>query len=393
MTSTPATVVASPRLALLDVLRFFAALSVLAYHWLYYGITHGRIETIDHSWASVPAQYGYLGVHLFFLISGFVIATSVQGKSPSKFAVGRLVRLYPAYWVAMLITSGFAVFLGSPVMTVTGPQVLANFTMVSQFFGQPYIDGVYWTLLLELAFYGMVFVLVLLGFRNRLDTIFPVWSLAIAIVALAMPVLANAVPALTNNALPIGGLFSLFAGGAIISTSYRRGWTWFGLLGLVAAIFTSVRHVLDDAALNHPDLSPGILLVIVFSMYGVILVQTIPSVGAWRIPYSQTLGYLTFPIYLLHAHIGYTIFSNFSNEDNKWLIYMVTLSGVVAASFLLHEFVEVRLKNFWYQFFTFIVGRPVDAISRLLSRIHPRLGGLPDEEQAEVPISIANNTV
>ena len=45
-------------------------------------------------------KYGYLGVNLFLLISGFVILVSSDGKSPRQFVISRIVRLYPTYWVA-----------------------------------------------------------------------------------------------------------------------------------------------------------------------------------------------------------------------------------------------------------------------------------------------------
>ena len=51
------------------------------------------------------ARYGFFGVELFFLISGFVIGMSGMGRSLGEFFVARVVRLYPAYWFAVIATT------------------------------------------------------------------------------------------------------------------------------------------------------------------------------------------------------------------------------------------------------------------------------------------------
>ena len=74
------------RLPALDLLRFAAAMGVLAYHY----ISSYLPEDLGSRWLEYAAhvtRYGYLGVELFFIISGFVILWSAQGKSATSFAV------------------------------------------------------------------------------------------------------------------------------------------------------------------------------------------------------------------------------------------------------------------------------------------------------------------
>ncbi len=97
------------RLELLDYGRFIAALCVLASHYLYNGILTGKINSI----APMPevadiVKYGYLGVDFFFIISGYVIFFSAQNKSAGDFLTSRALRLFPAFWVAVLLTSTVA---------------------------------------------------------------------------------------------------------------------------------------------------------------------------------------------------------------------------------------------------------------------------------------------
>src|SRR5262245_23513156 len=142
------------RLELLDYGRFVAGFCVLLCHLLFNGIWNGKVDSLEHVPGLADAvKYGYLGVEFFFIISGYVIFFSARGKTAGDFLVSRAVRLYPAFWFAVLVTSLVAVPWGGEQMSVTLPQVLANLTMAPQLFGQTYVDGVYWTLVFEWSFY------------------------------------------------------------------------------------------------------------------------------------------------------------------------------------------------------------------------------------------------
>lgn len=96
------------RVEIADYMRPLAAVSVVAFHYLYNGIENGKVGSIDHEPIAGVAGYGYLGVNFFFMISGYVILASANGKSARQFAVGRALRLYPAFWVALIITTAFS---------------------------------------------------------------------------------------------------------------------------------------------------------------------------------------------------------------------------------------------------------------------------------------------
>lgn len=62
------------RLELLDYSRFFAAIIVVAFHYTFNGINNGKIASIDYMPSVVSiTKYGYIGVELFFMVSGYVI--------------------------------------------------------------------------------------------------------------------------------------------------------------------------------------------------------------------------------------------------------------------------------------------------------------------------------
>ncbi|MFF4602817.1 acyltransferase family protein [Streptomyces sp. NPDC001339] len=96
----------------------------------------GRTRTIFPSLHRI-SQYGWIGVEVFFLISGFVICMSSWGRSLGDFVVSRAARLYPAYWAAVLI-SATVISFWPQVRHITGwNQVATNLTMLQHGMGVP----------------------------------------------------------------------------------------------------------------------------------------------------------------------------------------------------------------------------------------------------------------
>src|SRR5688572_13967921 len=109
----------------LDSLRGIAALCVVLFHFTF-GYDNG-LKILEEG--KFYFTYGYLGVHLFFLISGFVILMTLEKtKSSADFFVSRFSRLYPAYWTAIILTVLFTTLLAVPFQQeiYTLNQVLVN---------------------------------------------------------------------------------------------------------------------------------------------------------------------------------------------------------------------------------------------------------------------------
>ena len=82
----------------IDLLRFFAALAVAFYHYAFRGYAANNLSIMPYPLLEPIAKYGFLGVELFFMISGFVILMTAASGSLKGFIVSRIVRLYPAVW-------------------------------------------------------------------------------------------------------------------------------------------------------------------------------------------------------------------------------------------------------------------------------------------------------
>lgn len=156
---------AGARLVEVDALRGVAAMAVVLFHYttrfvdLYGGGAGGP---------SLSAPYGHFGVNLFFVISGFVIFMTLERtKRPMDFVVSRFSRLFPAYWVAVAVTFAVVSWAGLPGKEVTGLQALGNGLMLHGFLGIPHVDGVYWTLQVELFFYAWMLLLFVTGHLSK----------------------------------------------------------------------------------------------------------------------------------------------------------------------------------------------------------------------------------
>jgi peptidoglycan/LPS O-acetylase OafA/YrhL len=342
------------RMQLLDYGRFFAAISVIAFHYLFNGIHNGKISSITHIPEVIDlVKYGYLGVEFFFMISGYVIFFSAKNRRASQFAVSRAVRLYPAFWVAIIFTSSFAVFWGGEQMAVYPSLILTNFTMVSPIFGRGFVDGVYWTLIFELKFYILVFILLICGAQKKLDHIFLLWPVVIAIAVYY-----------EKDYLPyLGSYFCYFSAGAILAMMKERK----NVLHY-SSLLLSLYLCVSFSAGKAPELSEAkgifyseLIIGCIVAMFFMFFIIANSKIGSNLSLYgSRLLGGLTYPIYLIHAHFGYMFISQFATEENKLLIYLLTVFIVLSASYLIHILVEKKYSNFWKEFFNYIIGKPIE---------------------------------
>ncbi|MBC7923135.1 MAG: acyltransferase, partial [Ferruginibacter sp.] len=137
----------------LDFVRAIASLWVAVYH------LSGKKYFIG--------TYGYLGVPMFFVLSGFVICWSLPpGYGPKQlgtFLAKRLVRIEPPYVVSIalvLILNSLTALLTGSSYQIDGKNVLLHLAYLNNFTGYPYLNPVYWTLGIEFQFYlfiGLIF--------------------------------------------------------------------------------------------------------------------------------------------------------------------------------------------------------------------------------------------
>lgn len=154
------------RLYYLDSIRGIAALLVAYFHFLIGPVwndlpSHNMLDEVIRFVSIALFDLGKIGIVVFFAISGFVIPITLlkkQQKFPRVvFVLKRFFRLYPAYWLSILL----AVLVTR--YDCDAQNVALNMTMFQRFFGGDDLLDVYWTLQIEIVFY--VLCVFLLRFR------------------------------------------------------------------------------------------------------------------------------------------------------------------------------------------------------------------------------------
>lgn len=148
------------------LLRAVAAISVTIFH-----LFLGNPELFpEKSILSKTTSYGYLGVEIFFILSGYIICYSLpinyRYSNLKSFLIKRIVRIYPAYFVSILlviILNYFSHYITHTANTLSWLDIFSNLFFFTNFGLGDYINVVYWTLGIEIQFYvliGLSFMLI-----------------------------------------------------------------------------------------------------------------------------------------------------------------------------------------------------------------------------------------
>jgi peptidoglycan/LPS O-acetylase OafA/YrhL len=183
----------------IDSLRGLAALSVMYYHIGEFFPPDNGLEKALFSLIVDKIDLGKIGVTVFFAISGFVIPFSLfrPSKTPIRdFAISRFFRLYPAYWLSLILSVALSFYVDHRMLPVH--VLIVNVSMLQQFFGIPNAIGVYWTLQIELIFYVVCAALFVSGFLRK-----PGAVLTVTWVLLLFALLLGSGRYLTGKSLPV----------------------------------------------------------------------------------------------------------------------------------------------------------------------------------------------
>jgi peptidoglycan/LPS O-acetylase OafA/YrhL len=355
MSERPATTVAGPgrhestggrgRLVALDGLRLVAALGVAFCHYTSYwaldGVHRPAYFLPDASRVTI---YGFLGVELFFMISGFAICMSSWGRRLGDYFVSRASRLYPAYWICVVVTVVVtaALPIGGHIpqrVRLSLADIGVNFTMLQEPMGVPAVDNVYWTLWAELRFYVLFAGVVAWGITYRRTVIFlAVWMLAACV--------AGFVDARFLELVTIREFAAYFIAGIAMYLMYRFGPTPL-LWGIVGLSWLVNLHRLEERVGPRGFGIPLWPAVLVVSLeYGVLLVIALGGTDRLNWRWLTVAGGLTYPFYLLHQRIGYVVIRHGYELTGLpvWFLVGATVVVMLGPAWLVYRFVERPLR-------------------------------------------------
>ena len=296
------------------------------------------MQGIDYPFAESIARYGYLGVPLFFVISGFVILMSAHGATPRNFFASRVARLYPALWLAATLTAGTAWFLKDAHFSVSVPDYLINLTMLAHWFDTPFVDSAYWSLGYELHFYIYVWLALRFKLMARVQWLLAVWLLISAV---------NAVRPMWPLEFWLNARWApFFIAGGVFYLIRTSGIT-LARLGLLVVSFTLAlmytaaheeNHTVASGLALLPSPVVALILTCIFATFWLIATCRLHTNAS---AFTYYAGALTYPVYLLHQNFGFMLFEQSSKAwDNVVLAMVSTLTAVVVISWAIYVAIE-----------------------------------------------------
>jgi peptidoglycan/LPS O-acetylase OafA/YrhL len=322
----------------LDALRLIAATMVVFYH--YVGLAKAKIA-LQGTAEALPwgtpatnvfpralhdaAGFGWTGVELFFLISGFVICMSGWGRRPADFFVSRVARLVPGYWAAIAVTA--AVLAAFPRLTagIRPSMVLTNLAMVQNAYGVPNLNPAFWTLYVELIFYLLFGIVAIRGASyRRMVTFCVLWSVGSIIAAHSGDSALRTVLIPSYSPYFIAGiafyLIYRFRGNLLLWAIVCYSW----LLALSQPQPTAVWQV-------------PVIISCFFVVMALVATHRLDRIQ-WR--WLTVAGAMTYPLYLIHQDIGYTAIDYLRNLIPAPLLVALTYLAMLGLAWLIHRLVE-----------------------------------------------------
>lgn len=294
----------------LDILRGVAALAVVVFHYT------SRFPEY-HIGGAVPFafDYGFYGVHLFFLISGFVILMSLDRRGGEGFVRSRFIRLYPVFWASVLLTTAVLRIDAARADAPDLATVFVNLTMLPTFLKFDLIDGAYWSLAYELGFYAMMFAIFRLGWQRHIDWV-PVYMAGGAVL---FSFAGHYIPHPLHLLIGVNSYSHLFAGGLSLYLVHRRGWTLRD--AAVLAAIPLIQFWQDGVA--------GLIAVGASVAVMVWASSARAKVASWTKPLIR-LGGISYALYLTHQMIGYVVLVELQAAGlGPWLSFALTLGGSI----------------------------------------------------------------
>ncbi|RFA18753.1 acyltransferase family protein [Subtercola boreus] len=324
-TATAGTLQSSrPKIAFLEAVRGVAALVVVLQH-----IFAAQIPLFAE-WSRDYVDFGRVGVVAFFVVSGYVIPLSLEHQSAKVFVVRRLFRLFPLYWLTLVLYIVFALATGTfstqnamPVVLITNVLMLQGLTPVLT------IIPTAWTLGIELLFYVQELFASLVKRLAAAVYAGYAWLAIFALAELACRMLRVDLP----TTLPLL-LYTAAIGQALYLRDHHGSTVWRGLVisGLVIVpVFTYVGGMHDPA---WPEFTYAVSYLIGLALFAGFYLFAKRQAH----PFLVWLGAVSYAVYLVHPLV-YRAVALTGLNPVLCIAGSVVLSLVVA--WVLHRTVEL----------------------------------------------------
>ena len=320
------------RTAYLDVFRGGASMCIILYH-----LTSRYDQMIGHL-GNYPFNlpWGWMAWSVFFVLTGFLVMPKSEGLI--DFVKGKVVRLYPGYWAAMIVCF-IVTRLALPEMAVSIKDFCIDLTMLGNFLGRASVVGVDWTLSINLIYYAFIAVIMLIKKTTEKDW-FVEAALVWTIVACMISILQNC--GVTNSIVKFAGI--------LIAANYAHLFFTGILLRKVAMggerigkYYIGIVLMLVDHWIVFENIGFEVFFVVFVAIFIGCLKMSKNTNQLW-IRLSKPLVFIagiSYPLYLCHEYVGFAIIKNV--EIIGFTSELVLIPCIAIAMFLawcIHQFIE-----------------------------------------------------
>jgi peptidoglycan/LPS O-acetylase OafA/YrhL len=341
-----------------------AALLVMLFHfgfWVgFMDGTHARLASqglITYPELFPWTKYGWVGVQIFFVISGFVIAYSAEKASAYRFFVSRAVRLFPAAIICATITLAALLLVDN---IPTGELFAAYLRSITLWPKGPWIDDSYWTLAIEVAFYALVLGLLLI---NKFKWITPL-AITIGLFSIAFNLVIwlghdlETIRQLKEKRIPEllllhhGTFFALgiFLWLHLLKKPVKENLFWIGIfiLGGCIQIFAVVTSLNYQGAGMLPYVPPliwltAVAMIFISIRFNAVIFSRLPE---WMLLFIRRIGLMTYPLYLIHQNAMLAAMGGIAKLGaHPYLALATGISGALILSWAISVYMEPRLQK------------------------------------------------
>jgi peptidoglycan/LPS O-acetylase OafA/YrhL len=337
------------RLSFLDGLRGIAIFVVILFHsytrW-------PNLVPYGDRFAQVPIfSYGWLGVDLFFLISGFVIFMTLEKCLNFRdFITRRWLRLFPAMLIcSLLVFASASLFPERPAGAIVWRDMLPGLTFIEPtwwgvILGSPqgFMEGSFWSLFVEVKFYFIAGVLYFFIGGRKMIMVLTMLFLCAAAVSKLQHVFPDAGLRWPDLILQASSAeqFGWFAGGALFYRYFHeRKRSLF-----IAAVLVAIAAAIAIGGLRPQETVAAMVVVIVFS--AAILMRPVQFVLSR--PALVFLGFVSYPLYLLHENMMVAMIIKMGHAT-PWmpliLMPLLPIAMVIGAGSLIAVYIEPWLRK------------------------------------------------
>ncbi len=322
----------------LDLIRFGAAFAVMLFH-------------LCTGTALAPyTRWGWVGVEVFFVLSGFVIAYTAAASSAGRFLRNRVVRLMPAVWICGSATALMWIVCGGE------PDLARRYlnTLILWPIG-PWVDPVYWTLPVEIVFYALVFAMLAFGAFRWIEIVAAVLAAASTgylCVALAGQRLHFGFLSVSEGVgrltlIYYGCYFAL--GVALWLTFFDRMTPTRTVIGGVAALGGAIQIIFACRAFSatEPIIVPELAWLTAVALMALSAWQTerISRLAAPIGPWARRLGLATYPLYLLHDDLGNALRVRLAPAVDPTACALFVVPFCIAAALVVAVWIEPPIQS------------------------------------------------